>query len=178
MRHNWNMAYAHILDVEGGWFNHPRDPGGATNLGITQKTYSRWWGRETTQEELKALTPEGAEPIYREYYAQPVWFDIQPGGADIMLFDMAVHAGWPRAIRMAQHVAKSKVDGILGPNTMSAIRHMSPVDFIEQFHARKMKFYRRLGTWDVFGRGFTNRANKAKRVALDAIDDCVVESGV
>ena len=169
---NWNQCFSHILDVEGDFFWHKDDPGGATMMGITQKTYDRWCGRETTVDELRSLTVPGIEPIYREYYWHPVSGNLLPGGIDLLMFDLSVHAGWPRAVRMAQSVAGDlKVDGIIGPKTIGRLRAVDPLEFVLGFHDRKMKFYRRLKTWPVFGRGFKNRAEKARRRALDLLPD-------
>ena len=42
MKSNFERALAVVLRFEGGWSNHPRDPGGATMKGVTQKVYDRW----------------------------------------------------------------------------------------------------------------------------------------
>ena len=166
---NWNACFSHILDVEGGFFDHPRDPGGATNMGITKKTYERWLGRACTVDELKQIPVPIVEQIYRDFYWSKVRGDILPDGVDLILFDLGVHAGYPRSIRMAQRVVGTKPDGILGPITLAAIREKDLLDFINQFSERKMAFYRRLSTWDVFGRGFTNRSKKTQIAALNLI---------
>ena len=58
MIENWKASLAAVLEHEGGYVNHPADPGGVTNLGCTKSTWEKWCGREVTVDEMKKLSPE------------------------------------------------------------------------------------------------------------------------
>ena len=63
-----------------------RDPGGMTNLGVTKKVYDEWTGRESTEQEMRDLTPEDVAPIYKKNYWDRVKGDSLPSGLDWALF--------------------------------------------------------------------------------------------
>ena len=58
MNANFDKCLEMLLEHEGGFVNHPRDPGGITNLGVTKLTYERWLGRSVTEQEMRDLTVE------------------------------------------------------------------------------------------------------------------------
>ena len=68
MQINFPLCMRWLLQHEGGFSNHPEDPGGATMLGVTKATYEDYIGRSVTIDELKALTQEDVEPTYRTRY--------------------------------------------------------------------------------------------------------------
>lgn len=99
---NFERALAHVLAFEGGFVNHPLDPGGATNLGITRAMLARARGRPVTVAHVRALTRAEAASIYRRFYWNAVRADDLPGGLDLAVFDLAVNAGPTRAARLLQ----------------------------------------------------------------------------
>jgi lysozyme family protein len=115
MRENWDKAFDEVIKYEGGYVNNPRDPGGPTNLGITQATLSRWLGRAATVAEVKALTREKVKPIYKRYFWDVIKGDALPGGVDFATYDFAVNSGPSRAARYLQSVVGVKQDGKIGP---------------------------------------------------------------
>ena len=168
---NWNAALAKILESEGGYVNHPRDPGGVTNMGITKRVYEQWVQRVVSNQEMRELTVVHVAPIYEHEYWDRVRGDELPDGADLIMFDFAVNAGVKRAVRTAQWVVGAKVDGIIGPKTMGAIAAYDPVKFIKAYTDRKLAFYRRLRHYDTFGRGWERRSQKTQIAALELIRD-------
>ena len=68
MNQNFDKCMTMLLAHEGGYVNHPSDPGGMTNLGVTKRTYDEYHGTEVTEDEMRALTKADAEPIYRRNY--------------------------------------------------------------------------------------------------------------
>jgi hypothetical protein len=69
---NFSRALSATLQFEGGYVNHPADPGGATNMGITQRVLADWRGRSVTAADVKALTRAEAAGIYRRLYWEMV----------------------------------------------------------------------------------------------------------
>jgi len=151
-----------MLASEGGFSNHPSDPGGMTNLGVTKATWENWVGRESDEAEMRGLTPEKVEPLYKKKYFDAVRGDELPMGLDYLMFDFAVNAGAGRAIKTLQTAVGVTPDGGFGPMTMAAVQAVDPVDLIERFSQAKEDFYRSLTTFATFGKGWLNRVADVK----------------
>ena len=152
-----------MLKSEGGFVNHPSDPGGMTNLGVTKTTWENWVGRESDEAEMRGLTPEKVEPLYKKKYWDAVRGDeIENGGVAYLLFDFAVNAGVGRSIKTLQTAVGVTPDGGFGPMTMAAVQAVDPVDLIERFSQAKEDFYRSLNTFATFGKGWLNRVADVK----------------
>jgi lysozyme family protein len=159
---NWDNAFNLMLKSEGGFVNHPSDPGGMTNLGVTKATWENWVGRESDEAEMRGLTPEKVEPMYKKKYWDAVRGDELPIGLDYLMFDFAVNAGAGRAIKTLQSSVGATPDGGFGPITMAAVQAVDPVELIERFSQAKEDFYRSLNTFSVFGKGWLNRVADVK----------------
>lgn len=156
-----------LLEHEGGYVNHPKDPGGATNLGITKRVYENWIGHSVSIEIMRNLKVHQAAPIYETNYWSKVKADVLPSGVDFCVFDLAVNAGAGRAARMLQRVVGVKADGAIGPMTLAAVAAMEPTTIINQYTSRREAFYRRLRTFSTFGRGWLHRNKKTQIAALE-----------
>ena len=162
MQSNWSNAFALMLKSEGGYVNNPADPGGMTNLGVTQATWENWVGRESDEAEMRGLTPEKVEPLYKKKYWDAVRGDDLPAGISYLLFDFAVNAGVGRSIKTLQTAVGVPADGGFGPITMAAVQAVDPVELIERFSQSKEDFYRSLTTFSTFGKGWLNRVADVK----------------
>ena len=94
---NFDRALTAVLRHEGGYVDHPSDPGGATNLGVTRATLAQWRGRAVSKAEVKALTRAEAAKIYRALYWDEIAGDALPAGLDFAVFDYCVNSGPGRA---------------------------------------------------------------------------------
>jgi len=162
MQSNWDNSFKLMLKSEGGFVNHPSDPGGMTNLGVTKATWENWVGRESDEAEMRGLTPEKVEPLYKKKYFDAVRGDELPMGLDYLMFDFAVNAGAGRAIKTLQTAVGVTPDGGFGPMTMAAVQAVDPVELIERFSQAKEDFYRSLNTFATFGKGWLNRVADVK----------------
>jgi lysozyme family protein len=162
MQSNWQKSFEMMLASEGGYVNHPSDPGGMTNLGVTKTTWENWVGREVDEAEMRGLTPEKVEPLYKERYFDAVRGDELPMGLDYLMFDFAVNAGAGRAIKTLQTAIGVTPDGGFGPMTMAAVQAVDPIELIERFSQAKEDFYRSLNTFATFGKGWLNRVADVK----------------
>lgn len=169
MQSNWDNAFKLMLASEGGFVNHPRDPGGMTNLGVTKTTWESWVGREVDESEMRGLTPEKVKPLYKEWYWDAVRGDDLPMGLDYLMFDFAVNAGAGRAIKLLQTAIGVRADGQFGPITMGAVQTTDPVELIEWFSQAKEDFYRSLTTFSTFGTGWLNRVADVKQHATSMV---------
>jgi lysozyme family protein len=166
MKENFNEALKAILKHEGGYVNHPRDPGGRTNLGVTQKVWEEWVGHPVGEKEMRALTPETVGPMYKKKYWDAVKADELPTGLDYLMFDFAINAGPGRAAKTMQKAIGTTPDGAIGPKTMAALKAADPTDLIAKFSMEKELFYKALPTFATFGKGWLRRVDEAKSHAV------------
>ncbi|MBO9588288.1 glycoside hydrolase family 108 protein [Devosia sp.] len=159
-----------ILRHEGGYVDHPSDPGGATNMGITRKTLARW--RKVTpwtgvsKAAVAALTRNEAALIYRANYWNTAKAGSMPSGVDLALFDFAVNSGPDRAVRVLQAALGVAADGEIGPVTLVAVEAADPRRLINALCDRRLSFLQRLTSFAVFGRGWTRRVAEIRAAAL------------
>lgn len=161
-----------ILRHEGGFVEHPDDPGGATNFGITHKTLAAW--REVdkcTRDEVRTLQIDEAKEIYRAQYWNALNCDNLPVGVDLVVFDFGVNAGVGRSSRMLQDVVAVEQDGQVGPITVGAANRVDPEFVITTFSDKRLAYYRQLRHWDTFGRGWTRRTTETRDAALEMLKD-------
>ena len=158
----FDFAMRLLLRHEGGFVNHPKDPGGMTNLGVTEAVWDAHTGKSATEADMRALTPQAVQPIYKARYWDAIKGDALPRGVDYCLFDCAVNSGPGRAIKLAQYVLHQKVDGILGPHTLGAINRADAIELIEDYSQRRLDFLKSLPTWDVFGKGWGRRVEEVE----------------
>lgn len=160
-----------ILKHEGGYANHPRDPGRRTNLGVTQRVWEEWVGRKVDAAEMKALTPAKVAPLYRKNYWKRAGCDHLPDGLALCVFDFAVNSGPSRAVKYLQRIVGAEQDGRFGPATQKAVEDVEAVqgeaDMIRRYQDAREQFYRRLETFDVFGKGWLRRNRETTEAALE-----------
>ena len=174
MTDNFEKCLEIILHHEGGYVNHPKDPGGITNLGVTKNTYEDWLDEEVSVEDMKALTQEDVEPIYQENYWDKCKCGELPTGLDLCVFDFGVNAGPGRAAKYLQTLIGTVADGGIGPNTLKTLSSYvdthGVVKTVEQYQANRQEYYEGLSTFDTFGRGWTRRVEETTEKALDWIE--------
>jgi len=169
MRQNFEHCLKMILKHEGGFVNHPDDPGGITNHGVTKKVYEKWVEREVSEQEMRDLTHEDVAPIYKKNYWDRLRADDLPSGVDWSCFDWGVNSGTSRAAKALQRIVGVEQDGGIGPMTLQAVAEVEPAEIIEQMHHMRDRFYRDLSTFDTFGRGWLRRNDETKEQALNLI---------
>lgn len=163
---SFDRALSLVLANEGGFVDDPRDPGGATNLGITRATLARARGRAVGVGEVRRLGRGEAAAIYRRFYWKAVRADELPAGLDLAVFDLAVNSGPSRAVRLLQRALGCREDGILGPVTLGAAAGREPAATIRALGRARLAFLRGLPTWSAFGRGWARRVARVERAAL------------
>src|SRR5690606_33792979 len=120
MDRNFKRALSLVLKHEGGWADHPSDPGGATMKGVTIGTFRRYVKPNATKDDLRRITDEQVATVYRKHYWNAVRADDLPAGADYAVFDFAVNSGPSRAAKYLQAVLGVAQDGKIGPQTLAA----------------------------------------------------------
>lgn len=165
MRDNFEACLRHVLQFEGGFVDHPRDPGGATNKGVTIATY-RAWKPGATVADLKRITDAEVAAIYKAWYWQPVRGDNLPPGLDLVAFDAAVNSGPSRGAKWLQQALGVQADGQIGQVSLAAAGRQYGPAVIQRACAIRLGFLRSLGTWDAFGRGWQRRVEATEALAL------------
>lgn len=178
MKDNQKIVLGWLGLSEGGEVNHPDDPGGHTNHGVTQKTLDAW--RKSNglgPQSVSHLTKDEADTIFIDNYFRPVWFDRLPSGLDYAMIDYAINSGPARAIKAIQKIVGTKADGVLGVNTMAKINARKAGELVVALCEERFAFMKRLKNWKTFKGGWTTRVMGAEEGAQ--VDDIgVIDRGV
>jgi lysozyme family protein len=165
MKQNFEPALKAILHHEGGFVNHPSDPGGMTNLGVTKKVWEEWVGHAVDEKAMRSLTPELVSPLYKRKYWDKIRGDDLPTGVDYAVFDAAVNSGPGRAAKWLQGCVGVEQDGAIGPKTLAAVAKVDPKELVEDYAKRRLSFLMDLPHWGTFGRGWGRRVAEVQTVA-------------
>lgn len=166
MKHNFDASLKYVLAHEGGFVNHPADPGGMTNLGVTKAVWEEWIGHPVDEKAMRALTPEMVSPMYKRRYWDKAGCNDLPEGIDYFVFDTAVNSGPGRAIKLLQGCVNADVDGLLGPETLAAVKAFDRKQLIQDYAKRRLSYLTELKNWPVFGKGWGNRVNRVEQISL------------
>jgi len=166
MRENFDKSLVELLKHEGGFSAHPQDPGGVTNLGVTQAVWEDWIDRAVSEENMKALTPAKVAPLYREMYWDRVKGDKLPSGVDYCVFDAAVNSGVSRAAKWLQTTVGAVADGAIGEQTMKQVLLTNPQMIVDKYSAIRLEFLKGRSTWPTFGKGWARRVEEVRVAAL------------
>ena len=167
----FNSCLEIILHHEGGYVNHPADPGGETNLGVTKRVYEAYCKKNGLKtKSMKSLEITDVAPIYKTEYWDRVKGDDMPRALALCVFDFGVNAGTGRAAKYLQGMIGTKKDGGIGPNTLKKldeyIREHGVDGAVRNYHSLRQKYYEKLKTFKTFGRGWTRRVTETTVSAL------------
>lgn len=173
----FDKAFELVLEIEGGYADHPNDHGGVTNYGITQKVLAEWRDHPVTKEDIKNMTKEEAKDIYKDKYWDPLKLDkVIHNTLKLILFDQAVNRGVISASKAIQRVVEVNVDGKIGPATVRAINKKSELSLCFDFIKDAQHFYinicKRSPDQVVFLSGWLNRTHKL----IDIIKESILEN--
>ena len=155
-----------VLEHEGGYVNHPSDPGGETKYGISKRAYP--------DVNIAELTEEDAASIYKRDYWDRIKGDDLPAGVACVVMDYAVNSGISRASKALQSVCGiSNGDKIIGPATLNAVwttvKNTSEEDVINAVTEQRQEFIRSLSIYKTFGKGWERRITETHEKALGLI---------
>jgi lysozyme family protein len=164
----FESALPFVLRWEGGFVDHPKDPGGRTNKGVTQKVYNAWRSRQgQAPADVKAITDSEVHAIYEADYWLPPRCDLLSDPLTLVQFDTAVNMGVGRAVRFLQEAVGCGVDGDFGPGTAKAVQGCDTANVVTSYCNSREAFYRRLAEKKpdlaVFLKGWLNRLNSLRK---------------
>ena len=164
---DFKECLALVLKSEGGYIDDPRDSGGRTNLGITQKALEEWLGHDVDEKFMRKLTPEMAAPFYEQKYWRPCYGEVLPRGLDFLVFSMGVNAGPGRSVKLFQSSLGCVADGVIGPKTRDLISSSNGANLVAKFSEARREYYKSLKTFPIFGKGWLARVDREEAEALD-----------
>lgn len=148
----FDEAFDRLIGHEGGYANHPSDPGGETMWGVTARVARANGFRG----DMRDLPRDKAKQIYCDLYWSPVHANELPESLRFDVFDAAVNSGVQQAVKWLQRVVGAKPDGVIGPLTLRAVATadaLTPARFL----GVRLQFMTDLPTWGAFGRGWARR---------------------
>ena len=174
MKSNFAKCLELVLHHEGGYVNHPKDPGGATNKGVTQKVYDGYRKvKARPPQSVKFISDSELEAIYKLQYWDAVKADLLPTGLDYAVFDLAVNSGVGRASKYLQRVLGVPQDGMIGAQTLGAVYNTKK--HINDLCDLRMSFLRQLKNFATFGKGWTRRVEGANPKITDGVREIALE---
>jgi lysozyme family protein len=166
MQGNFARSLAAVLEHEGGYVNHPKDPGGATNMGVTQDVYDAFRkSRGLDLRSVKYIGGNEVSTIYRTQYWEAVKATELPAGVDYCIFDFAVNSGPTRAAKFLQRTVGAVDDGRIGPATLAAVSGKDAKEIIGEVCEARLFWLRTLPTFKYFGKGWTKRVDGVRALA-------------
>jgi lysozyme family protein len=159
-------AIRRLLKSEGGYVNHPADPGGPTNFGITIHDYRKYVKADATAADVRAMRIAEARVIYRTKYWDAMRCDALPAGIDYCIFDYAVNSGTGRAPKVLQRVLAASVTGRMDEVTVAMAGQREASALVNAICDERMRFLKSLKTWPVFGAGWSRRVAEVRAAAL------------
>jgi lysozyme family protein len=149
----FDAAFTRLLEHEGGYSNHPDDPGKETMWGITARVARQKGYRG----KMRDLPVDLAKQWYKEDYWDTVSADELRPAIRYALFDAAVNSGPSQAIEWLQLALDVPNDGVLGPQTKAALEAGNMQEVKAKMIGHRLQFMTGLRTWRSFGRGWANR---------------------
>lgn len=163
---NFDASLARVLRHEGGYTNHPSDPGGPTNFGITIHDYRRYIDANGTAADVRNMKRADAARIYRARYWHALRCDELPAGLDYAVFDYGVNSGTGRAAKVMQRLLGIGAGATMTDAVIAGVRSASPSALIARLCDERLAFLKSLRTWPVFGAGWGRRVADVRRDSL------------
>lgn len=163
---NYDASLARVLKHEGGYSNHPSDPGGPTNFGITIHDYRRYIRANGTAADVRDMTLADAAKIYRTRYWHALRCDELPAGLDYAVFDYGVNSGIGRAAKVMQRLLGIGNGTAMIDAVIAGARAADASSLIARLCDERLAFLKSLRTWPVFGAGWGRRVAEVRRDAL------------
>jgi lysozyme family protein len=171
---NYDASLNRVLKHEGGYTNHPSDPGGPTNFGITIHDYRRYIKTNGTAADVRAMTLADAAKIYRARYWDALRCDELPAGLDYAVFDYGVNSGTGRAAKVMQRLLGLGSGTMMTDAVIAGVRKADAQLLLGRLCDERLAFLKGLRTWPVFGAGWGRRVAEVRRDALAMAKGAVV----
>lgn len=163
----YDEALRRLLAHEGGYTNHPSDPGGPTNFGITIYDYRKYVKPNATAADVRAMTVGEAKATYRSKYWNAQRCDDLPAGVDYSVFDYGVNSGVGRSGKVLRRVVgMPDTTHVVTYEVLRAVAKRDPKALVVAINDERLAFLKRLKTWPVFGNGWGARVAAVRSVSM------------
>lgn len=161
----FDAIFDRLMKHEGGYVNHPNDPGGETMYGVTKRVAQAhgYFG------DMQKLPKSLAKQITEKSYYKAVKGDQLDRLIAWQLTDAAYNHGNRQAVKFLQRAVGASADGLIGPRTLEAVAAIDKNDVVLLFNAERIEFYTGLRGWVSFGKGWSRRI--AKNLRFAAVDN-------
>jgi lysozyme family protein len=160
-------AIRRLLMHEGGYTNHPSDPGGPTNFGITIHDYRKYVKANGTADDVRRMSVNEAKAIYKAKYWNAQACDQLPAGVDYSIFDYGVNSGIGRSGKVLRRVCGLPADThVINDVVLVAVAKRDPTALIAAINDERLAFLKRLKTWPVFGKGWGRRVAEVRSYSM------------
>jgi len=179
---NFHECLKIIFAHENGYVNDLDDPGGMTNMGVTEKTWKEWdiaqngrdRNKKVTEDEMRGLTKDDVAPIYKNWYWDRVKGENWPSGLDLCVFDFGVNAGTGRAVKFLQKIVGAAPDGLVGNRTLAKIEECEKKSGIQQlikdYGKERLAYYEKISKGNPkYLEGWKKRTTQTEELALKNI---------
>jgi lysozyme family protein len=163
---SYDEALRRLLVHEGGYSDHPSDPGGPTNFGITIHDYRNYVKPNAATADVRGMKIEEAKAIYRSKYWNALRCDELPAGLDYAVFDYGVNSGTARAAKVLQRILALPDSGKITDAVIAATKAGDAPKLVAALCDERLRFLQSLKTWPVFGAGWGRRVAEVKAAAL------------
>lgn len=165
-QNTYDEALRRLLVHEGGYSNHPSDPGGPTNYGITIWDYRKYINPQGQARDVRNMSVDDAKKIYRERYWNVMRCDALPAGLDYCVFDYGVNSGIGRSGKVLRRLVGLKDNThLITDEVIAAAAKRDPLALIDAMCVERMRFLKGLRTWSTFGRGWERRVREVREAA-------------
>lgn len=169
MKQTYEDAFERVIGHEGGFTKDTKDRGNwtsgicgqgqnkGTKFGISCMAYPN--------EDIEGMKLERAHAIYKKDYWDKMRCDELPMGVDYACFDQAINSGVQRSIKWLQAAVGTKVDGKIGPQTVSAANKQAEAITVDKMCNARLAFLKQVKTWPRYGKGWTKRVEDVRSTA-------------
>jgi lysozyme family protein len=163
----YDEALRRLLVHEGGYSNHPSDPGGPTNFGITIFDYRKYINSNGTASDVRNMSVQQAKAIYKSKYWNAMRCDDLPPGVDYAIFDYGVNSGTGRAPKVLKRVLGIDAsNSTVTSEVISAAKKRDAKALVEAICNERLRFLQALRTWPTFGAGWGRRVKEVRQAGI------------
>lgn len=162
--YGFEPSLTRTLVYEGGKANNPKDPGGRTMRGVTQRVYDAYRRRRgLAVQDVWLIATDELQAIYRAQYWNVIRGDDLPAGIGFAVFDGAVNSGCAQSAKWLQRALGLRADGVIGEKTIQvACDYVDHDALIAKIEALRLQFLKNLKTWSDFGKGWGARVEQVR----------------
>lgn len=164
-------AFERLIGHEGVLSLDPNDrgnwTGGKAGVGVLNGSKYGISAAAYPKLDIAGITLADAQAIYLRDYWKPHSIDQMPAAMRFDVFDGVVNSGpgsrrlgRDGAIRWLQRAAGVADDGIVGAQTIAAVRGTDPLRLLARYNGLRLDYMTRLDAWPTQGRGWARRVAK------------------